>query len=413
MDEEAKCTMSDLRAGDRQPFMALLFTHLPNLNTMSSHVPAYDTFLGRFLHLALMDHNDRPPTQAFQDLKELSILSEWARPSWDGPGIPNDLYRLGLEYLAPVFSLPRLEKLAIFGLDVEDALHHCGPRAGTSSITHLTLVNHEYSIAMVLETQAMLAMPKALISLSFYQNDCGLVPPGPEDPLPISNAQIFSALRQHRKSLEYLDIYRDCTGTSPHMHHKNISHFGSLREFERLRKVCIQPAALLGGCLGEPRAPFRLKDTLPASLESLTLYGIDGLVVDLGLAEQFREVLHSGDFPHLQSIVFEDVSEFVRYFTPSYVSRPNQAVKEACKEARVTFRERRGHRFLKGGKRQPWFMRACRMRTLREHKQEMLTDDEDLSEENTSDSENEMPRPNNGDLNLETEPLDVGNEELD
>lgn len=58
-------------------------------------------------------------------------------------------------------------------------------------------------------------------------------------------------------------------------------------------------------------------------------------------------------------------------------------------------------------------MRACRMRALREYKQEILTDDEDLSEENTSDSENEMSRPNNGDLNLETEPLDVGNEELD
>jgi hypothetical protein len=170
--------------------LIVLFTYLLNLVTMSSHVPAYDAFLGRFLYLALMDYNDRPPIQAFQDLKELSILSEWARPSWDGPGIPNNRYRLGLEYLAPGFSLPRLKKLAIFGLDVEDTLHYCGPRAGTSSIIHLTLVNHEYSTAMAPETQAILAMPKALISLSFYQNDCGLVPLGPEDPLPISNAQI-------------------------------------------------------------------------------------------------------------------------------------------------------------------------------------------------------------------------------
>lgn len=88
--------------------------------------------------------------------------------------------------------------------------------------------------------------------------------------------------------------------------------------------------------LGEPRAPFRLKNTLPASLESIIPYGFDGLIVDLGLAEQSREVLHSGDFPHLQSIDFEDVLEFVRYFTTSYVSRPNQAIKEACEEARLS-----------------------------------------------------------------------------
>lgn len=95
-------------------------------------------------------------------------------------------------------------------------------------------------------------------------------------------------------------IYWDCTGTSPHVHHKNISHFGSLREFERLKKVCIQPEALLGGCFGEPKAPFRLKNTLPASLESLTFYGSNGLILDLGLAEQFREILLSGDFIHLK-----------------------------------------------------------------------------------------------------------------
>jgi hypothetical protein len=227
----------------------------------------------------------------------------------------------------------------------------------------------------------------------------------------IRNHQIAS-LVQSVKSLEHLDIYRDCTGTSPHVHHKNISHFGSLREFEHLKKICIQPEALLGGCFGEPKAPFRLKDTLPASLESLTFYGSNGLILDLGLAEQFREILLSGDFTHLKSIVFEDVSEFVSCFIPSYVSRPNQVVKEICKEARVTFRERKGHHFLKGGKRLPWFMQACRMRTLREHKREILTDDEDLSEEIPSDSEYDVPRPNSGDLNVETKSLD-SDEEVD
>jgi len=52
------------------------------------------------------------------------------------------------------------------------------------------------------------------------------------------------------------------------------------------------------------------------------------------------------------------------------------------------------------------------MRTSREHKREILTDDEDLSEENPSDSEYDVPRPNSRDLNLETESLD-SNEEVD
>jgi hypothetical protein len=47
----------------------------------------------------------------------------------------------------------------------------------------------------------------------------------------------------------------------------------------KLRKSCIQPEALLGGGHEEPRAPFRLKDALPASLELLTLYGVDGRAV--------------------------------------------------------------------------------------------------------------------------------------
>ena len=52
------------------------------------------------------------------------------------------------------------------------------------------------------------------------------------------------------------------------------------------------------------------------------------------------------------------------------------------------------------------------MRTSREHKREILTDDEDLSEENLSDSEYDVPRLNSGDLNLETESLDL-DEEVD
>jgi hypothetical protein len=110
------------------------------------------------------------------------------------------------------------------------------------------------------------------------------------------------------------------------------------------------------------------------------------LILDPELGEQFREVLLSNNFPYLKSVIFDDVEEFVRYFIPSYVLRPNQAVKEVCKEARVTSFEWKGHRLLKCGRQLPWVMRACRMRRLRERK-EVLIKDEASSDEDPSDSE--------------------------
>lgn len=125
----------------------------------------------------------------------------------EGPGIPNNHYKLGLEYLEPVFSLPQLEELSLFGVDVNDAVYQRGQRAGPSSIRHLTLVNNEYSTATAEETQTILAVPKALVSLSFYQNDCGLIPPGADEAIPLRNADLYTALKRHKQSLEYLDIY--------------------------------------------------------------------------------------------------------------------------------------------------------------------------------------------------------------
>lgn len=72
--------MTNINEADRRPFMALIFTRLPNLSEMSAHVPAYDAFLGEVLKQALQDHHNKPPMQAFLKLKKLSVLCEWARP---------------------------------------------------------------------------------------------------------------------------------------------------------------------------------------------------------------------------------------------------------------------------------------------------------------------------------------------
>jgi hypothetical protein len=281
MEGMDKSVMHDVKHGDRNPFMALLFARLPNLRTMSAHLPHYDAFLGSVLQGASANQTERPPMQAFQGLEELSLVTQWKRPCSES--FSNTLYSLELVCYAPVFSLPRLKSLSLFDLDVEDALHYCNSRPRTSSIQHLTLVNNQYTKTTAPETQAILAMPIALTSLTFYQNDCGLLPPEPDEPIAISNAQLFTSLERHTKSLEYLDIYRDGTGTTPQQQSKGISHFGLLRGFERLKILRVHPETLLGGMQDDPRAPFHLKDNLPTSLESLTFYETDGLILDLEL----------------------------------------------------------------------------------------------------------------------------------
>ncbi|CZR66481.1 uncharacterized protein PAC_16382 [Phialocephala subalpina] len=295
-----KCVMGDVRQGDRKPFMALLFTRLPNLRTMSAHLPHYDAFLGSVPQDALTNQTERPTMQAFQQLEELSLVSERERPYWESSGRSDTRYSLELVCYAAVFSLPRLRRLSLFDLDVEDALHHCGPRPRTSSIQHLTLVNK----------------------------------------------------------------------------------------------------TLLGGRRDDPRAPFRLKDTLPTSLKSLTFYGTNGLVFDMELEDQFREILRGGGFPNLECVIFEDVSEFVHCYTPPYVKRPNQAVKALCYEARVNFRERKIRNFPQGGKQQPWRV-------------EITTEDEYDPKEDVSDTKTDVTSQDGGDINSESGSLEFDSEDLD
>jgi hypothetical protein len=69
------------------------------------------------------------------------------------------------------------------------------------------------------------------------------------------------------------------------------------------------------------------------------LYGVNGLILDLELEEQFREILFSVDFPCLKSVIFEDVSEFVQEFYTIKCGKAPPSSRGIYKEARVTFQE--------------------------------------------------------------------------
>jgi hypothetical protein len=197
---------------DRGPFMALLLTLLPNLKSIYAHTHENDPYLTQVLRLSLDNRGNRFQQQAFQKLEEAQFMSEWHCPP-SIIGQPRDNYALGLEYILPIFRLPNLRKLSVFDFKPEQASVHFDNCTGTSPVTHLTLVHHDDSYISALDAYSLLTLPKALVSLSIYLNDCCLFPE--RDPKQVSNDELWLALEQHQDSIENLDFYRDCTAVSP------------------------------------------------------------------------------------------------------------------------------------------------------------------------------------------------------
>lgn len=95
-------------------------------------------------------------------------------------------------------------------------------------------------------------------------------------------------------------------------------------------------------------APFSLRDTLPPNLESLTIYGDEGLALNKSLGEQLQEVLTSTNFPGLNHVILEETFNDIRcYIDPAHP--PHEEVKRVCRERGVHFETKRGHSLSKGG----------------------------------------------------------------
>jgi hypothetical protein len=145
------------------------------------------------------------------------------------------------------------------------------------------------------------------------------------------------------------------------MHRKGNSHFGSLSALKKLNRLSIQPETLLGGCFGDPMAPFCLRETLPPTLKDLTFYGDEGLLRNEGLGDQICKVVESPDFMRLKSIVLEDVSH-LNHHRVDPIQLPYQKVKQACRERMIGYRKVKGKKLLKGGSSLPCFRKASVMR---------------------------------------------------
>lgn len=208
-----------------------------------------------------------------------------------------DRNALRLDYLWPVFYLPGLRTLYRFELDASNA-QSMGRSAGISQLENLSLVGHFGSRCKASDIRALINQSKVLKSFSFYVEDdsmCGNKV--------ISNTELWNGLQRHVQTLERIDIYRYAP-----IHRVGTGNFGLLCEFTRLKHLCIQVEVILGGCCHAPVAPFRLRHTLPSSLESLTLYGEKGFeagdISDLPM--QVMEVVN-GEFPALRLIILMEL----------------------------------------------------------------------------------------------------------
>ena len=355
---------------DRRPLMALLLVSLPNLQTVSAYIPRRGPVLGAVLEKAVCCQDDGNYSPGLRCLKELHLFYEipvkwsinWtdAEPNVEdsdydvdvsegdsGGGGENDdhddddddgkKHALRIDYLWPVFYLSNIRILFLSDLDCTGTVTRilCNRVGGICqleelSITSDTLLSEGWVYSDIL---TLISRPRALKSLTFYlDQDLDLDFINLED----INTDFWNCLQEQRTSLEHLDIYMNWFYFQ--IRQTDIVHFGPLSEFTRLKHISIQVEILLGkGKRGNvSTAPFRLRDTLPTSLRSLTFYGREGYSFLDDLPVHLMELILSRDFPSLKTIVLE---EMAHCRGPRYgdLKLTYQAVKDACRERDIYF----------------------------------------------------------------------------
>ncbi|KAK2596139.1 hypothetical protein QQS21_006416 [Conoideocrella luteorostrata] len=371
-----------LQKPDRRPFVALLLTQLPNVSVMHANMPGFhEKYLGSVFEQASWSSSERGYMKAFAKLKVLYVWSEWASPDWDSVRVPNNHYRLRLSHPDTIFGLPLLDRLCLFDIDTSE-MHCRESTAGTSSVRHLTLVHGQDTRAGPAQTRTILALPKALQSLSLYYYDQGsrssgpgwagdngvqhTTPTGSSSPdaqSTVSNAAIYNALLVHSKSLEHVDIYRECSRSVHEEQQGTRSYFGSFLEFTSLRSMCISPEALLPCSSDASMAPLSLRDLLPPSLTKLTFYGNEKMYASIRLKTQIEGLLLSQNHPKLKTIVLESEPSFDNVSSTN-TSHPD--INKACLKANVSLLELASHDLSKGGKHDANFMKVKGQRRWRE-----------------------------------------------
>ncbi|KAL3488365.1 hypothetical protein BJX62DRAFT_240175 [Aspergillus germanicus] len=250
---------------DHRPLMALLLVSLPNISTLYAHIPNSDPYskavLGECLNSSMLE-----------TLQELYVLPEvpvFDRSLAGSPGYERDttnFHRLKFDAVWPLLFQPRLRTVSIYNVDTENLALLLGSERSTRACTieELHITTHKQSKCLPDDVHALITLPEALRSVSFYWHNC-IFKHGPakkDTTCKISNQQIWAVLQKHASTLESLDIVHGIDNSR----HWRGDHFGSMASFARLRSLAIQAEVLFGG------DSSLLATTLPVSLEVLMLF---------------------------------------------------------------------------------------------------------------------------------------------
>ncbi|KAL4745510.1 hypothetical protein BDW72DRAFT_208147 [Aspergillus terricola var. indicus] len=274
---------NEYQSRDRRPLVALLLTCLPSASKVYAHIPASDPFLGAVLRTAIGQQHANFGIQStwLPGLEELHVLSEV--PGYcEGDPEPLNGYidnpSLKLNDIWPVFYLNRLHTVRLYDFDPE----------GFSQLFQQKIQT-------------------ALKSLSFsWDNDKAKtkekINGKRRNVWQTSNNEFWTAILKYKETLEYLDVFHDFP--AERRKHRLTDYFGPLTEFTRLRYLSILAEMLIGGYAEDLVAPLRLKEVLPASIESLVFAAEDAGRTITDLPSQVEEVV--SEFPHLKTLEFSD-----------------------------------------------------------------------------------------------------------
>ncbi|OJJ04876.1 hypothetical protein ASPVEDRAFT_137144 [Aspergillus versicolor CBS 583.65] len=211
---------------DKRPLIALTLTNLPNLSTVYACVP------GRL-----------------SSFKELHLFGEVPAFSEEGPDIDKEDIKqppLRLNEIWPVFYLHGLRTLYLYNFDPD----------GFGSLFEEKIKDTLKSLTFSWDkdrskTKEKINGKKRTISH-------------------ISNREVWTAIQKYKDTLEYLDVLHEFRPGSRTAKYRFSDHFGPLSHFTKLRYLSILTEMLIGGYAETPTT-VQLKDTLPASIESLVL----------------------------------------------------------------------------------------------------------------------------------------------
>lgn len=351
--------LRSLSERDRRPVVALLLVSLPNLQSVSAYYPRRDPFMKAVLENAVGWENGASYSPGLLCLKELHLFNE-VPAIWPGnrqslkdlggdftdsdtgsnedtdTGNIDDPYdsdendNLDVDYLCPIFHLPSIRTLSLPNLDYTgaatgiigniNAMHQLEGLSITSSAP----IGEEW---LYLDLWVLITQPRALKYLEFHLTNTDFIGG-------VINPNLWNSLQKQKASLENLDLcivqHSDEDGFID-----RVPPLNRLSELTSLKHLSVHAETLLGRFENDSVATFRLRDTLPTSLISLTFYQEDAYGYSEDLPEQLMEVILSGDFPLLRTIVLQEMlgSDYESdYLEPNY-----KAVENVCLERGIDF----------------------------------------------------------------------------